>query len=348
LDRIKRILLLVTVTSLSVMAFLSVFPACAPVVESRPQTETTIEKGKEVEVTIEEGMNLTQIADLLKKAGVIEDAFVFRLFVQQKEKEKLLLPGTYVLVSGAEYEEILNTITSGEKQVMYKLTIPEGYTVEQVRERILQDIPFVEPAELEDALNIKNYSHYEFLQDKTTLEGFLFPKTYDVSVDYNAQNIIEMLIAQFQIETRPLDWSFAEENGFSNYDILIIASLIEREAYVPEERVLISAVLYNRLAIDMPLQVDASVRYALDKWDGIVTYEDLEVDSPYNTYKYTGFPPTPICNPGLAAIEAALDPEDVDYLYYVVVDENTHEHKFSNTFEEHEDAKNEAITTGTD
>ena len=102
------------------------------------------------------------------------------------------------------------------------------------------------------------------------------------------------------------------------------------------------------MAIDMPLQVDATVRYALDKWDGIVTYDDLEVDSPYNTYKYAGLPPTPICNPGLAAIEAALSPADVDYLYYVVIDENTHEHKFSNTLEEHEDAKNEAVTTGTD
>ncbi len=324
------------------------FSACTPVIKPQPQPVTTIEKGKEVEVTIEEGMNLTQIADLLKEAGVIEDAFVFRLYVQQKEKEKLLLPGTYELVTGEEYEEILNTITSGEKQILYKLTIPEGYTVNQVRDRILQDIPFIGPEELEDSLNIKNYSHYEFLQDKDTLEGFLFPKTYDVSVEYTAQNIIEMLIAQLQIETRSLDWSFAEANGLNNYDILIIASLIEREAYIPEERGLISAVIYNRLAIDMPLQIDATVRYALDKWDDIVTYADLEVESPYNTYKYAGLPPTPICNPGLAAIEAALSPEDVDYLYYVVVDENTHEHKFSNTLEEHENAKNEAVTTSTE
>jgi len=95
----------------------------------------------------------------------------------------------------------------------------------------------------------------------------------------------------------------------------------------------------------MLLQVDATVRYALDKWDGIVTYDDLEIDSPYNTYKYTGLPPTPICNPGIAAIEAAIAPADVDYLYYVVVDENTHEHEFSNSLEEHENAKSESNTT---
>ncbi len=165
--------------------------------------------------------------------------------------------------------------------------------------------------------------------DKQSLEGFLFPKTYDVTVDYSAQNIVEMLIAQYQIETQPLDHKFAIDNGFSDYDILIIASLIEREAYIPEERELISAVIYNRLKAGMLLQIDATVRYALDKWDGIVTYDDLEVDSPFNTYKYTGLPPTPICNPGIASIQAALSPADADYLYYVVIDENTHEHKFS-------------------
>ena len=148
-------------------------------------------------------------------------------------------------------------------------------------------------------------------------------------------------MTQYQLETQPLDWSFATENNFSNYDILKVASLIEREAYIPEERPLIAAVIYNRLKINMLLQIDASVRYALDKWDGIVTYGDLKIDSPYNTYKYAGLTPTPICNPGLAAIKAALAPANVDYLYYVVVNEKTHQHKFSKTFEEQANATNQ-------
>jgi UPF0755 protein len=110
---------------------------------------------------------------------------------------------------------------------------------------------------------------------------------------------------------------------------LIIASMIEREAYVPEERPLISAVIHNRLKINMLLQIDATVRYALNKWDDIVTFKDLEVDSPYNTYKYTGLTPTPICSPGLASIEAAINPASAEYLYYEVNDEVKHTHSFS-------------------
>lgn len=314
------------------------FSSCIAATETSDKQE--IQKGIEVEVEIKEGMNLTQIAQLLEEKGVVEDGFIFRLYVQQKGKEKNLLPGTYTLITGSEYDEILDTITAGEKQVIYKLAIPEGFTVKQVMERILEDVPFLDQQEIESALEVENYSAaYEFLDNGTgSIEGFLFPKTYDITVDYSAKNIIEMMLTQYQIETQELDWSFAEKNKFSRYDILKIASLIEREAYIPDERPLISAVIYNRLKIDMLLQIDATVRYALDKWDGIVTYDDLETDSPYNTYKYTGLTPTPICNPGIAALQAALAPADVDYLYYAVIDENTHEHKFSNTFEEHANA----------
>jgi UPF0755 protein len=307
------------------------------------QEEEQIPKGIEVEVEIAEGMNLTQIADLLAENGVVDDAFVFRLFVQQKGKEKNLLPGKYTLLTGSEYEDVLNTIMAGEKIVVYKLTIPEGYTVIQTKAKILSDISFIDAEQLEEAMDIEKYRQgYGFLDENSpNLEGFLFPKTYDVTVDYTPQNIIEMLLTQYQVETQPLDWGYADEKGYTKYDILKIASLIEREAYIPEERALISAVIHNRLDIGMALQIDATVRYALNKWDGIVTFDDLETDSPYNTYKYAGLPPTPICSPGLASIKAALAPADANYLYYVVIDENTHEHKFSETFEEHVNATNQ-------
>ena len=149
----------------------------------------------------------------------------------------------------------------------------------------------------------------------------------------------KMLLTQYQLETGKLDYSFAASNNFTPYDILIIASMIEREAYVPEERPLISAVIHNRLKINMILQIDATVRYALNKWEGIVTFDDLKIDSPYNTYLYAGLMPTPICSPGLASIEAALAPADVDYLYYVVTDPEKHTHSFSRTLEGHEQNK---------
>jgi len=306
-------------------------------------SKTTVEKGIEVEVEIKQGSTLNKIAQLLEEKGIIDSAFVFKLYVQQKGKEKNLLPGRYILLTGSDYDSVLNEITTQESVVTYKLVIPEGFTVDQIEERILQDIPFIESSELKDALKIDDYLDvYDFLNNDTkSLEGFLFPKTYEITIDYSAKNIIEMFLTQFQFETQTLNWAKIEQYNLNKYDIIKIASLIEREAYMPGERELISAVIHNRLKKNMLLQVDATVRYALNKWDGIVTFDDLEIDSPYNTYKYYGLPPTPICNPGLDSIKAAINPADVDYLYYVVIDENTHEHKFSTTLEEHEKAKNQ-------
>ena len=178
----------------------------------RARRRVQVPKGIEVEIEIAEGMNLTQIAELLAENGVVDDAFVFRLFVQQKGKEKNLLPGKYTLLTGSEYEDVLNTIMAGEKVVVYKLAIPEGYTVIQTKEKILSDIAFIDAGELEGAMNIDNYRQgYGFLdENSTSLEGFLFPKTYDVTVDYSPQNIIEMLLTQYQVETQPLDWSYAD------------------------------------------------------------------------------------------------------------------------------------------
>lgn len=298
----------------------------------------TLEKGIEVEIEIKEGMSLNEIADLLANKGIVDNGFFFKLYVQQEGKEKNLLPGKYKLLTGSEYSVVLSSITSGIPEVTYKIAIPEGFIISQTLDRIAQDLPFIKRADLDNAVDISNYN-YEFLKDAASLEGFLFPKTYEVTINYTAQNIIEMLLTQYQLETGKLDYSSAADNNLTPYDILKIASLIEREAYVPEERPLISAVIHNRLKEGMLLQIDATVRYALNKWDGIVTFDDLKVDSPYNTYLYAGLMPTPISSPGLASIEAALAPADVDYLYYVVTDPEKHTHSFSRTLEGHEQNK---------
>jgi len=284
-------------------------------------------------------MILKEIASLLEEKGIINNSFLFRLFVEQRGKEKSLTPGIYILETNSEYEKVLDKITAGPPPVTYKFIIPEGYTVKQIVDRVAQEIPFIDNIDMEEAVDISNYS-YDYLVDSSSLEGFLFPKTYEVTIDYSARNIVEMMLAQYQFETGGLDYSFAENKGLSSYDILKISSMIEREAYVPEERALVSAVIHNRIYLNMPLGIDATICYDLDKWDEGLTNVDKEIDSPYNTYMYAGLPPTPICNPGLASIEAALNPADVDYLYYVVDDPERHTHHFSTNYEEHTGVQN--------
>ncbi|HEY4695796.1 MAG TPA: endolytic transglycosylase MltG [Candidatus Hydromicrobium sp.] len=300
-----------------------------------------VPEGTEVEFEIKEGMTLKEIAGLLEEKGIIDSAFLFRLFVEERGKEGSLIPGIYTLEASSEYEEVLTKITAGPVVITYKFIIPEGFTVKQIIERVTGDVPFIKNEDMEQAVDISDYS-YDYLKDAESLEGFLFPKTYEITIDYTARNIIEMMLAQYQLETGSLDYSFAENKNLNRYDVLKIASLIEREAYVPEERALISAVIHNRLDIGMKLDIDATLSYILDKWEEGLTDADKENESLYNTYIHAGLPPTPICNPGLASIEAALNPADVDYLYFVVTDSETHTHSFASTLEEHEKNRSNA------
>jgi len=308
--------------------------SCSLLDQPDEDTEEKIPSGLKVSVTIKEGMTLTQIADLLEGAGIVDNGFLFRLFVQQKEKERNLAPGIYNLVTGSKYEDVLDELVLGPPIVTYKVTIPEGYTLDNIVEKYRSELPFIDAAGMEDALKIYNYN-YDYIEGADSLEGFLFPKTYEIILDWGPVDIIGMMLAQYQLETGDLDYSFADENSFSKYDILIIASMIEREAYISEERALISAVIHNRLAIDMALGIDATLSYYLKKWEEPLTESDLETDSRYNTRLYAGLPPTPICNPGLASIIAALNPADVSYLYFVVTNSETHEHSFANDYNEH-------------
>jgi len=300
-----------------------------------------VQAGVEVEFEIIEGMSLKEAAAIMEEKNVIDNAFLFTLFVEQRGQEGGLIPGAYKLKTGSEYEEVLNAITAGPPVITYKFTIPEGYTQKQVIEKVASDIPFIEKEDMENVMAVSNYD-YDYLEGAVSLEGFLFPKTYEITIDYDAKNIFEMMLAQYQFETGSLDYSFAEDKGLARYDILKIASMIEREAYIPEERALISAVIHNRLDIGMKMDIDATLCYMLEKWNEGLTEEDKKTDSPYNTYMYAGLPPTPICNPGIASIEAALNPADVDFLYFVVTDSEKHIHSFSTSLKEHGENINNA------
>lgn len=323
------IFLIALITAVFILLVTSCFPKA-----SQSQDTEDIPDGIEVEVIIEEGMTLNQIAAVLEDNGIVDNGFMFRLYVQQKGKEKSLIPGTYKLLTGSGYGEVMDGLTAGPIIITFKVTIPEGKAIIDIVEKFSSELPFIDKEDMSLAVDADNYS-YDYIEGAESLEGYLFPKTYEVTMDYDAYDIIDMMLAQYRYETGDLDYSGAEDKGFSKYDILKIASMVEREAYIPEERELISAVIHNRLDIGMALGIDATLSYFLEKWDEPLTVSDLETDTGYNTRIYAGLPPTPICNPGLASIIAALNPADVDYLYFVVTDSQTHEHSFTNDYDEH-------------
>ena len=296
--------------------------------------ELGVKVGDFIKVNIPEGATLSHVADILEQKGVVDSSLAFRLYVQMEGKDKNIIPGDYDMVVGSTYESVLSMLVEGPPIQTYNISIPEGFTLKQISERIGENTK-ISKAQFDYYLN-PGFYEYEFLGGVSSLEGFLFPKTYEVLRDATAKDFIVMMLEQFKSETSSLEFISMDPLNLSFYDVVKIASLIEREAYVDEERELISAVIYNRLKKDMLLQIDASVRYGIDKWDDDLTISDLQsTDNLYNSYVYKGLPPTPICNPGLKSILAALDPADVDYLYYVNPDPvNNRTHLFTDNEQE--------------
>lgn len=307
--------------------------------------ETVVALGQEVTVEIPEGSSTRAIATILKDKGVITSTNDFINAVTEQDVSSDLKPGTYTFVTGMDHDELITLLIAGPlaTSVGNKLTIPEGYTLEQTAAAVesATGIPAAEFSAL--AHSADSYvADYQFLEGAydNSMEGFLYPKTYDIPFDADADYVIRVLLDQFSKETEGLDLTYAGENGITLYDVVTIASLIERETHVDTERTLVSSVIYNRLAQPMNLQIDASIVYALGPdYDGHALLEsDLQVDSPYNTYTNSGLPPGPICSPRLDSLVAAANPDQTDYLYYVMTStEGTH--TFCVTYDEFLEAK---------
>lgn len=222
-----------------------------------------------------------------------------------------------VVAAGLFGWKIFNDRKKASNPREYRVIVPEGLKIKETAGKVESQCR-VSAKDFINAATQGGYT-YDFLKDSSgNLEGFLFPKTYTVTDKTSARGIVDMMLAQYQEETKELDWTRAAARGVNPYQILIIASLIEKEAKLPEERPVIASVIYNRLKAGMKLQIDATVQYALGKWKRSLSYSDLEVDSPYNTYKIGGLPPSPICSPGFESIRAALYPATTDYLYFIL------------------------------
>jgi UPF0755 protein len=293
-------------------------------------------------VTIASGTSAAEVGRLLEDGGVITSSAEFVDLVKSRGTENALLPGKYEFSKGLALIDVVDMLETGKGAAIFKVTIPEGLAASQVAAVLTEDghIPG-------DTYLPMAGSPGEFELPKvggavptalTTLEGLLYPSTYWLTDGDGATQLVGAQLAAFAQKTADLPWANAEALGLTPYEIVIVASLIEKEVSVAAERPIVAAVIYNRLKKGMTLGIDATVRYALDKWTGDLTSEDLEIDSPYNTRVKKGLPPTPIANPRVESLQAALEPAEVDYLYYVLKDTQGN-HFFTASYDEFLQAK---------
>lgn len=282
-------------------------------------------------VRVQPGMSARQIGQKLERMGIIRSASAFEWIVRFKGWSSRLQPGSYEFSPSMPPQEVARLIAEGKVATSW-VTIPEGYTLRQIAQ--LMEQKGIAPAEefLRLATQEGDTFRASFPLPKN-LEGYLFPNTYRLPQGTGARSAIQAMVSLLEREVYQKYRAEIETSGFTFHEILTIASLIEREAKTEQDRPLISAVIRNRLRRGMRLEIDATVLYALGKHKPRVLYRDLEVDSDYNTYRRKGLPPGPIANPGVACIEAALRPAEVDYLYYVARPDGSH--LFTRTLQEH-------------
>lgn len=302
-------------------------------------------EGETITFRVEEGQSAAGIAQALQDQEVVRSSLAFRLKARSRGLDRRLAAGTYELETGMSVDQAIDAFLSGPKAPeSMSFTIPEGFTVEQILTRLGERTPFsadeyravLDSGELEVPDWVPPLDSFPEGVDQP-YEGLFFPDTYEVRKDATPQRILQLMIDQMvavfdQVATDERVASAAEID-LDRYETLILASLVEEEAQVAEERGVIAGVIVNRLKVERHLQIDAANLYAAG-FKGRVTSDVRDIDSPYNLYQHVGLPPTPISSPGRAAIEAAFEPEQTEFLYYVKKNEQG-EHAFAETFEEH-------------
>ncbi|HEY7876388.1 MAG TPA: endolytic transglycosylase MltG [Actinomycetota bacterium] len=286
-----------------------------------------------VTIDIPEGTGTAEIGDLLTREGVIKSSLGWRIAVFLHSGNELIQAGTYQLATGLTAPDALDALLERPpKEEFTRVTFPEGSWLTDFAAALDSDTHIDGDAFLELATSGKVRSKYQ-PDGIETLEGLLFPSTYEVIERDSARTVLNRLVEEFEKQAAGLDFARVESTGVSAYEAITIASMIEAEAELDEERPMIARVIYNRLQEGMQLGIDATILYALGEHKTTLSSEDLAIDSPYNTREVTGLPPTPIGAPGVKSLEAALNPADGEWLYYVLADCEGH-HAFSETYEE--------------
>ena len=315
-----------------------------------PEDETgapiDVEPGQPVEIVIASGSSGQDIGAMLAVQGVVHSALEFEVAVRNVDAAQRLQAGTYALTTLMDPAEVVAILVAGPTPAVYRVTVSEGLRVEEMLVKLAEITPH-EYSELEDALLGGDVvSSLREMPEQTTLsdwEGLLFPDTYEFAKSAPPESILQRMASKMEQRVNSIDWSDWRALGYTEYEGIVLASLIEAEVRVDDERAVVSSVIHNRLAEGMKLDIDATVYYALGTRD--VTRFDRTVDSPYNTYVVVGLPPTPIALPGKASLAAAASPEATEYFFYVLADRDGN-HVFAKTFDEHLDNVNRARADG--
>jgi UPF0755 protein len=293
--------------------------------------------GAPVRVTIPSGAGLRAISDSLQRTGVIRSARLFRIYASIRGGDREIKAGTYMLNRGTGWATVLSELRAG-KGIVHVVTIPEGFSLMQIEPLVAAKLSL--PIDSVKAAVRDTALLHRLDIPMQTLEGYLFPDTYTFADGTTARAVVEAMVRRFEQVWKP-EWTARLDTlHMSRNDVMSLAAIVEKEARLPQERPVIAAVYANRLRRGILLQADPTVQYALGKHVARVYYKDLEVESPYNTYKHKGLPPGPIASPGRPSIEAALYPASVPYEFFVAFPDGHHE--FRRDLAGHEQARLEA------
>jgi UPF0755 protein len=289
-------------------------------------------------VVIPKDSTASTVGSILARDGVVSSGFFFEVRALVEGKRGDLHPGRFLMKKGESYSTAIAALSQPPPAAIpVKVVIPEGENRLQIAEIAAADGLTGSYAKASERSPLLNPASYGAPKDTPNLEGFLFPATYDMNAGAPASRLVSAQLAAFQERFGAEEAQRAGDLHITPYQMLTVASMVEREAQVPGDRAKIAAVIYNRLRIGMPLGIDATIYYAVEQAQGIATYTgeltevQLHIDSPYNTRTHRGLPPTPISNPGMASIEAAAHPAHVPYLYYVAGADGCGEQVFSTT-----------------
>jgi len=300
--------------------------------------------GAPVQVTVTKGMSTAEIGRLLQRRGVITNSTVFRYYTRVNGTGSIQA-GDYTLRKRQSMSDVVDILSHGAESKLDRVTIPEGLTLEEIAKRV-GELPGRDAAKFLAAARSGTVRSQLQPADSKNLEGLLLPETYFVSDEDDETRILARMVDAFDQLANRLDIRGASQKlGITPYQAVIVASMVEREARVDQDRGSVARVVYNRLEKGMPLQIDATIQFALGKQKQSLLLRDLEIDSPYNTYKIKGLPPGPIANPGQKSLQAALEPTPGPWIYYVLADADGH-HAFTDSSAEFGRLKAQAQAKG--